>query len=271
MKLKSKILVMMGAAILIGSVSIDESYARKKKKDVLDLSEISKKVETVETTVTTHGKSIATMTTQVGEVVSKFQSMNGSIGANEKKNENQDKLLGDVQTRLQTTEDKISLLVSQLQELRSEGLMKPQASKRFDEYKAYAISLEHINAGSYNKAIESLKNFQKKHKKSIFQSYAQFWIAESYYLQNDYPMSIKQYQKLLSKNPRSGKAPLALLRQGLAFYHMQMFEDSKTFFAKVAKSYPRTMEAVQAKANMRRIDKILRLKKQQELEMKMVN
>ncbi|OVE82780.1 hypothetical protein BVY03_00085, partial [bacterium K02(2017)] len=90
------------------------------------------------------------------------------------------------------------------------------------------------------------------------------------YQQSDYPMAIKQYQKLLSKNPRSAKAATALYRQGVSFYHLNSFDDAKAFFTKVIRSYPRSIEAIQASSQIKRINTIQNLKKQQEWESKMV-
>lgn len=258
------------SSILILLPALSQAKKDKKEFNQKDLKQMATDISNLKTTTTTQGKTVATMKTQMSEMVSNFQTMNGNIGSNEKKNESQDKVLTDTKTRLQTLEDKISLLVSQLTELRKEGLMKPQSSKRFDEYVAYAKALEFVNAKDYKKAIQELKNFQKTHKKSIFNSYAQYWIGESYYLQSDYPMAIKEYQRLISRNSRSSKAPSALYKQGLSFYHMQSFDDAKAFFSKVIRSYPRTIEAVQSSSHIYRINTIQKLKKQQEFEMNMV-
>ncbi len=246
--------------VLVGSM------AQAKRDD--DTSGVD--LMTLQSTVDTHGKNIATMTIQVNEVVSQFQGMNGEIGKAQQKNIEQDKVIKDNQTRLQVLEDKVALLTGQLQELRSEGLMQPKSSQLFREYKAYEKGLELVNAGSYGKAVDELRRFQAENAKSPYVNFAQYWIGESYYLQSDYPMAIKEYQKLLTKNPKSAKASTALYRQGLAFFYLQSFEDSKAFFSKVITQYPQTIEAIQSSGQVKRINDIIELKQKQEAEIRSV-
>lgn len=228
---------------------------------------VSQDVETLKTTVETHGKSVATMTNQVNSVVTQFQTMSGDIGKTQKKNDEQDEVIKDNQTRLQVLEDKITLLTQQLQELRSEGLMAPKSSQLFREYKAYEKGLELVNAGQYSKATQELAKFQQDFAKSPYVDFAQFWIGEAYYLQSDYPMAFKQYQKLISSNSKSAKAPTALYKQGMALFLMQSFDDAKVYFTKVIRTYPASIEAIQSSAQISRINKIEELRKAQENEM----
>ncbi len=255
---------------LVICLFIGVSYPAGAKKKV-KVTTIGSDIQTLQATVTAQGTAVATVQNQVNEVVDKFQTMNGDVGRNFKKNKDQDKVLSDVEIRLQVMEDKTDLLTSQLSELRSEGLMQPKSSQRFREYKEYARGLEYMNAKQYDKAIKEFTKFKTQYKKSIYQSFAQYWIGEAYYMQSDYPMAIKQYQKLLSRNPKSAKASTALYRQGLSFYYLQSLDDAKAFFSKVIRSYPKSIEAIQSSAQLARIKKIQLLRKQHDLEMKMVN
>lgn len=256
--MKIKNLILLGLVLSMGTPSF-----AKEDEDVSDPG-------TLPTTVETQGRTLATLTNQVNEVVSKFQTMNGDIARANKKVTEQDKVINDLQTRLQVAEDKVTILLGQLQELRTEGLMKPQASLRFKEYQVYSKGLEYINSRQYEKAVGEFQKFQEENKKSVFSGYAQYWIGEAYYMQNDFPMAVKQFQALLQKEPNNAKASTALYRQGLAFYNLQSFADAKAFFSKVIREYPQSIEAIQSSGQIKRINTIEELKKQQELEMKMV-
>ena len=199
-------------------------------------------------------KTLATLSNQINEMVDQFQGMKGGIGENQKKNQDQDKSIEDLQTRLQTLEDRISLLITQLSELQTQGLLKPDSKKNLEEYVEYIKAVEPINAKNYKKAIVGLEQFQGKYPKSVYSQDAQFWIGEAHYLQSDYPMAVKAYQKLVAKAPHSSKTPLALYKQGVSFLQMQSFEDAKAFFSKVIQTYPGTVEAVQSNSQIHRID-----------------
>ena len=225
----------------------------------------------LQTTVESHSATLATLQNQVNEVVDKFQTMNGDIARESKKNKDQDKMGNDLEIRVQVMEDKMDLLTGQLQELRSEGLMQPKSSQRLKDYLDYAKGLEYMNSKQYDKAITEFTTFNETHKESLYESFAQYWVGEAYYMQSDYPMAIKQYQKLLTKNPKSAKAPTALYRQGMSFYFLQSLDDAKAFFSKVIRTYPNSIEAIQSNAQLARISNIETLRKQQELEMNTVN
>jgi tol-pal system protein YbgF len=244
----------------------EDDYATEPQDEFAVPAEIN----AVATAVSNHGRSLATISNQVNEMVSKFQTMDGDIGKVDKKNIDQDKVLKDSQLRLQTLEDRISILTQQMQELKTEGLLKPATTQRLEEFKTYSRALEYVNAKNYTKAVSELTAFQETHKKSPFSDYAQYWIGESYYLQNDYEMSITEFQKLLAKNTQSPKAPGALYKQGLAFFYLQSFEDSRTFFEKVIRTYPQSIEAVQSSSQISRINNILDFRKQEEIERKAV-
>ncbi len=223
----------------------------------------------IQTAVENHGTTLATLQNQVNEMVAQFQEMNGEIGRNYKKVRDQDKIIKDLQTRLQTSEDKNAILTLQLQELKSIGLLPAKATLNLKEFNDYSKGLEMVNAKQFDKAVAEFQKFQEAYSKSAYVNFAQYWIGEAYYMQADYPMAIKQYQKLLSNDPKSDKAASALYRQGMSFYQLQSFEDAKAFFSKVIRTYPQSIEAQQASSQIARINNIQDLKKQQELEMKL--
>lgn len=255
--------------LIVPMLMVSSVEARKKKTDVneMDVDELRELVISLQDRIETQGKTMATLQNQVNEVVNNMQRSNGMIGSNEKKNMDQDKLLRDASQRLQVLEDKGLSLMTQMQELKNEGFLKPKSAKNYEEYTNYSYGLENFNSMDYEKAVADLKDFQKKFDKSIYWSYAQFWIAESYYMQSDYLTAIQEYQELLKKRPKSSKAPLAMYRQGLSFVQLQSFEDARAFFTKLTKTYPKSLEAVIAKGQIARIDEILKLKEQQEMEL----
>lgn len=262
--------MMKRTAIILFTLVLSLSLNVHAKKKTAEDEGMPLDLTNIKTAVENHGNSLANLTNQVNEILSQFQMVRGDTGRNYSKNKEQDKVLTDSQARLQVLEDQVNILTGQLAELQKEGLMTKTASQVFDEYKEYAKGLQYVNSRDYDKAITEFKKFQESYKKSIYTNYAQFWIGESYYMQADYPMAIKQYQELLSKNAKSAKAPMALYRQGMSFFQLQSLDDAEAFFTKVIRSYPATVEAVQASAQIKRINTIQELQKQQELELKMV-
>ncbi|MBU0506583.1 MAG: tetratricopeptide repeat protein [bacterium] len=262
MKKFTSIIILLTLCLIANS-----AHARKSSNDQPNPSSY----QNIQTAVDNHGTSIANFQNDMNLIVKKIQTINGDIGRNYKQNQDQEKLIIDVQNRLQTVEDKISAVTTQLQELQIEGLLSPVSTKRLREYKSYAKGLEYVNAAQYDKAIKSMQSFQAENQKSILKSYAEFWVAESYYMQGDYKMAIKKYQDLVQMNRNSKKLPLAIYRQGLSFYHLKRYDDAKAFFTQVIRKYPQNVEAIQASAALKRIDTLEELKKQQNYESGLIN
>lgn len=260
-----------GALVLILNVqSVVQAKAGDSPIKAEDFKALQLKMQTMQTQLDTQGQTLATLGNQVNEVVSRYQMMFGQVGAAEKKNSDQDAILKDSDQRVQVLEDKALGVMSQLQELKDEGFMKPKSAKNFEEYKAYSMGLESFNGKNYPKAVADLRKFQQANKTSVYWAYAQFWIGESYYMQSDYQTAVLEFEELLKNKPKSAKAPLALYRQGMSFVQMQSFDDAKAFFSKITKVYPLSVEAVVAQGQIDKITRIQELKKQQENEIKTV-
>lgn len=271
MKIK-QIKFKVSVVLIVMLFSAFDVSAAKKGDDVSaeTVKALELKVQAMQMQLDTQAQTLATLGNQVNEVVSRFQMVSGQVGVAEKKNFDQDGEIKEADLRLQVLEDKALGLMSQLQELKDEGFLKPKSVKNFDEYKNYSLGLESFNGKNYPKAVTDLRKFQQTNKNSLYWSYAQFWIGESYYMQSDYQTAILEYEELLKNKPKSAKAPLALYRQGMSFVQLQSFDDAKAFFTKVTKSYPGSLEAVISQAQIDKITRIQDLQRQQENELKAV-
>ncbi len=268
--MKIKYVLLFLSVLVLNGIVVSTSQAKTADASSGDLKALQLKVQNMQLQLDTQGQTLATLGNQVNEIVSRYQMMFGQVGAAEKKNFDQDTVLKESDQRVQVLEDKALGVMSQLQELKDEGFMKPKSAKNFEEYKAYSLGLESFNGKNYPKAVADLRKFQQANKTSIYWAYAQFWIGESYYMQSDYQTAVLEYEALLKSKPKSAKAPLALYRQGMSFVQMQSFDDAKAFFAKIAKVYPLSIEAVIAQGQIDKITRIQELKKQQENELKAV-
>ena len=62
---------------------------------------------------------------------------------------------------------------------------------------------------------------------------ARFWLGDCYYSQQEFELSILEYQKVIADYPNHAKAPAALLKQGLAFEKLKDNETAKIVYKKV--------------------------------------
>ena len=230
------------------------------------VKEVEGQIAELKRVLDSQSQNLATAMNQIQEVLAEFQKVHGQVDTGLHANTAQDQLLQDNQRRLEVMEDKITLLATQLEEIKTVGLLSPSAVKNLNEFQTYQKALSRVNAEDYKGAIGSLKGFVTENPKSPYAANAQYWIGESFYAQQDYPAAISEYQKVIKKYPKHGKIPAALLKQGVSFFKMQSFTEAKDFFTKLVAQYPGTNESVRASGQIREIDRLLELREKESLQ-----
>jgi len=119
----------------------------------------------------------------------------------------------------------------------------PAPPKVEDMEGAYQKAYGTFRDGNYPQAITQFERFLKEYPQSEYADNAQYWVAESYYMQADYERAILEYEKLLKQYPKGDKVPAALLKQGFAFLNLGDQVDAKLLFKKVIKEHPNSPQA----------------------------
>ncbi len=132
-------------------------------------------------------------------------------------------------------------------EIAASDLSKEEARELPEDYRR-GITL--VRQGSYDKAIQSLRDFLRTNRESPLVPNAQYWIGESYYMLADYYQAILNFNQVRQQHPKSDRAPAAVLKIGLAFQQMGNKSEAKLAFQKVLNDYPSSPEAVQAREKL---------------------
>ncbi len=107
----------------------------------------------------------------------------------------------------------------------------------------YTTSRQLFEAGNYEAARRSFTKLMRTYPESEMCDNAQFWIGESYYREQWYKKAILEYQEVLDNYPDGNKVPAALLKQGLAFIHIDDQTNARLVLKKLLKNYPGSNEA----------------------------
>lgn len=216
----------------------------------------------------TQAKNLANALNQVQEIVSEFQGLSGRADQGLHENMEQARLIADAQRRVDILEDKIAILVKQLEELKTAGLMSVDQVKNLKEFQEYEKGLSLLNAEDYKGAVSSLKQFMAGNPKSPLVQNAQYWVGESYYAMRDFTAAVAEMQKVVQKYPSGVRVASSLLKQGFSFYEMQSFDDARAFLSKVVAKYPGSHEAALASERIKKIDALLEKKALETMEKK---
>lgn len=118
----------------------------------------------------------------------------------------------------------------------------------------YLASFELLKQGRYTDAIQGFKQFLAKHPQSEYADNAQYWLAEAYYVNRDYPASLNEFGKLVSLYPQSAKLPGALLKMGYINYERGEYAAARDALSRVTREFPESSAASLARQRLQRMD-----------------
>lgn len=113
----------------------------------------------------------------------------------------------------------------------------------------YEAGVNAFNARKYSDAQRSfsdyLQNYAKADDKTT--ANAQYYLGECYFQKNQFPDAALAYDTVITKYPKSAKAPAAYLKQGICFSKMKQTAAARGRMNELIKKYPNSTEAARAK------------------------
>ena len=144
------------------------------------------------------------------------------------------------------------------QDIKKEKKTEPEEAKTpeakpevKDPAKMYEAAYNAFKGEKFKEAREKFEAFIKEFPKDNLADNAQFWMAETYYAEEDYAGAIVEYDALLENYPNSGKIPAALLKQGNAFIEFGDKKAARGIFEYLMAKYPKSKEAGIAKKKLK--------------------
>ena len=158
--------------------------------------------------------------------------------------------------------DDLSIRVSDLEEGMKSGRKEaggkraaaadtePSAEGKEDPKAAYDACYKLFKDGQNAKAREGFQKFLKQYPKTTYAGSAQFWLAETWYVEEKYEKAIVEYEKVMKGYPASDKVPYALLKQGMAFQKLGDNGSAKIVYQQIVKKHPQTNQAKVARTKL---------------------
>jgi len=128
--------------------------------------------------------------------------------------------------------------------------VEPPAETQTDPKAAYNACYKLFKDGQNATAREEFQKFLKQHPKTPYSGSAQFWIAETWYVDDNYEKAIVEYEKVIKGHPASEKVPHALLKQGMSFQKLGDDGSAKIVYQQIVKKYPQTQQAKVARVRL---------------------
>ena len=135
------------------------------------------------------------------------------------------------------------------------GAAEATAEPKNDVEATYNACYKLFKEGQYVKAREEFLKFMKQYPKTAYSDNAQFWIGETWYVEEKYERAIVEYEKVVKDYPSGDKVPYALLKQGMAFQKLGDKASAGIVYQQIVKKYPQTNQARVAKAKLSELKK----------------
>ena len=108
---------------------------------------------------------------------------------------------------------------------------------------AYQAAFDLLQARKYDEAAKAFTQFLAGYASSPLADNAQYWLAQSHYVQRQFNVALPEFQKVVDKYPQSSKLPDALLKVGYCQTELGNKNAARNALQQVMKQYPDTTAA----------------------------
>ena len=123
-----------------------------------------------------------------------------------------------------------------------------------DEQSAYGQAFDALKRGDYVESARGFQAFLNAYPNAALAPNAWYWLGESYYVTQNYPIAQRAFEALLGQFPESGKAPDALLKKGYCQIEMNQIEPGRQTLSQVIDQYPNSDAARLAQSRLRTLN-----------------
>lgn len=119
----------------------------------------------------------------------------------------------------------------------------------------YDDAFNDIRDARYESAAEKFQRFLKNHSTHPLAANAQYWLAETYYVRQDYKQGARLFAQNYQDYPKSAKASASLLKLGLSLARLGKKDDACLTFTQLKKEFPgdQTPEVQKAEKEMQQL------------------
>jgi len=95
-------------------------------------------------------------------------------------------------------------------------------------------------SGRYQTAVHGFETFLQRFPNNSYASNAQFWLADCYFNQQQYPLAIQEFERVLNDYPNAPKNPDALLKIAIAQLQLGATDKARQAVDSLGQRYPKS-------------------------------
>jgi tol-pal system protein YbgF len=127
----------------------------------------------------------------------------------------------------------------------------PPGATSADDQSAYSAAFDALKRGDYVESARAFQAYLHSYPQAPLAPNAWYWLGESYYVTQNYPVALQSFETLLSQFPDSAKAPDALLKKGYCEIELGQAGAGQKTLNRVINDYPGTDAARLATSRLR--------------------
>src|SRR5690606_18516399 len=95
------------------------------------------------------------------------------------------------------------------------------------DQESYQAAFNLVQARRCPEAAAAFENFLASFPQSPLADNAQYWLAETHYVQRDFMGALPEFEKVVEQYPQSAKLADALLKVGYCNYELKQYDDAR--------------------------------------------
>lgn len=123
-----------------------------------------------------------------------------------------------------------------------------------DEQGAYSTAFDSLRRSDYVESARGFQAFLRDYPQARLAPNAWYWLGESYYATQNFPLALQAFETLLSQFPDSGKAPDAMLKKGYCQIELGQDGQGRQSLNRVIGQFPGSDAARLATSRLRTLD-----------------
>ena len=119
------------------------------------------------------------------------------------------------------------------------------------EQAEYDQAFQALRGGRYADAAQQFSDFVDRYPNSSYAPNAYYWLAETYYVTQDYETAASMFANVLERYPNSSKSGDALLKLGFSYFELAQWPQARSALEQVKADHPDTTLARLAEGRLR--------------------
>jgi tol-pal system protein YbgF len=210
-------------------------------------------------------QSLIELATSVDQIRSQTQALRGEIDTlrfeSDGSAERQRQLYLDVDGRLQQLEiaqaqaaEAPPVAVAEVPNQAAPSSMTPRTTPVMgSDQDNYQMAFDLLRNQRYVESAEAFQQFLTVFPSSPLADNAQYWLAETYYVQRQFTAALPTFEAVIERYPDSAKLPDALLKIGFCNYELQQWDAARQALMRVSREFPDTTAARMALQRLERM------------------